>query len=221
MAADLEALLRSHPAFLGVPLPRRRTGLGLGRWGRHQVLFRQGEASVGLILLLEGRVRVSRMAPDGRRHVLHEEGPGGSLGEVPLFAEGGMAGTATALEPTSGLTLTPDLVRGLIEGSPELALRLLQRMAGRIRGLADRLEQITTRKVQARLAAFLLQRVGRAAGPVFSLGTTHRELADELGSVREVVVRELRALCRGGVLSAEGGGRYRVVDLERLRTLAD
>ncbi len=216
---DLAATVGAHPAFRGVPLPELG-GLRVRSWRRHEILFRQGDPSPGLLLIFEGRVRISRCSPEGRHHVLHEEMAGGSLGEVPLFAGGGMAGTAVAVETTSGLVLPIGLVRATIASNPAFALHLLTRLAKRTRGLAERLEQVTTRRVQTRLAAFLLERARRATGSILSLGMTQRELAEELGSVREVVVRELRSLCRQGALVAHGGGRYQVTDKKLLRNLA-
>src|SRR5262249_23936794 len=104
--------------------------------------------------------------------------------------------------------------------TPDLAFHLLRRLALRTRALAERLEHVTTQPVQARLAAHLLERASQAAGPAFGLGSTQAELAEEVGSVREVVVRELRGLCRQGALVARGHGRYQIGDRRLLGRIA-
>jgi predicted transcriptional regulator len=53
-----------------------------------------------------------------------------------------------------------------------------------------------------------------------TLGGTQQEVAEELGTVREVVVRAVRALCESGAIEPAGRGRYRVRDAARLRELA-
>jgi CRP-like cAMP-binding protein len=217
--ADLAARVAEHPVFRGVT-PPAVTGLSLRTWRRREVLFRQDDSPPGLILIFTGRIRIIRTSAEGRRQVLHEESEGGSLGEVPLFAGGGMAGTAVAMEPSSGVVLPPELLQRAIVETPALALHLLSRLARRTRSLAERLEQITTRRVQARLAGYLLERARRASSTRFGIGMTQTELADELGSVREVIVRELRDLCRRGALVTRGGGRYELADRRLLRSLA-
>src|SRR5690348_16790879 len=110
---DLGARVAAHPVFRGVT-PPAVTGLVLRTWRRREVLFRQDDPPPGLILLFTGRIRIIRTSTDGRRQVLHEESEGGSLGEVPLFAGGGMAGTAVAMEPSSGVVLPPELLQRAI-----------------------------------------------------------------------------------------------------------
>lgn len=217
---DLAAALAAHPFFAGVRAPGPGPGVRLGRWTKGQVLFRQGEPSVGLILIVRGSVRVFRMSPEGRRQVLHQESDGGSLGEVPLLDGGGMTGTAMAVEPTSALVLPSDTFRRMLATSPDLALHVLGHLARRVRGLAERLESVSTRRVQARLAAVLLARARRSTDPVFSIGMTQHELAEELGTVREVVGRELRVMAALGAIKVIGGGRYRVGTPKVLETLA-
>ncbi len=204
----------THPLCRGLSPAALRAAAGgrRARWNTREVLFHEGGASPGLILLLQGRVRVVRGSAEGRRHVLHEEAAGGALGEVPLFDGGAMPATAVAVEPTAGVILPPALVAAIITADPSFALRLLDRLARRVRTLADRLERLTTQGVQARLAAFLLERARRSSGRLVSLGMTQAELAEELGSVREVVVRELRALVNRGALRPCGGGRYEIPD---------
>jgi CRP/FNR family transcriptional regulator len=208
------ALTWSHPLCRGLsPAAAKLLATGrLARWNTREVLFREGSPSPGLILLLQGRVRVIRGSAEGRRHVLHEETGGGALGEVPLCDGGPMPATAIAAEPTTAVVLSPALVTALIAADATLAERLLARLARRVRSLADRLDRLATQGVQARLAAFLLERARRSSGRVVSLGMTQGELAEELGSVREVVVRELRALVDRGALVSRGAGRYEIPD---------
>jgi CRP/FNR family transcriptional regulator len=182
-----------------------------------EALFHAGDEAAGVYVVLEGRVRVVREV-DGRRIVLHVEGGGGTLGEVPTFAGGPFPATAIAAEPTRCIVLTPEVIAAAIGASPRLALRLLERMALRVREMVTRLDRLAFQQVGARLARYLLVRAERSrSGTVISLGLTHRQLAEELGTVREVIVRELLALRRAGLIRAAGGGRIEIVDREGLR----
>jgi CRP-like cAMP-binding protein len=183
-------------------------------------LFSAGASARGLYVIVRGRVRVVRDA-GGRRHVLHEEGPGGTLGEVPLFEGGGYPATAVAAEPTTCVLIGRDAIGAALRADPELAWRLLARLAARVRTLVERVDGLAARSVQQRLAALLVARhESPAADGALALGGTQQQLAEELGTVREVVVRAVRALCDAGAIEPLGAGRYRVRDPLKLRELA-
>ena len=184
-----------------------------------EVLFSEGSPSKGLYVVLEGRVRVVRTG-DGRQHVVHTETAGGTLGEVPLFDGRTYPATAIAAEPTRCLALDRDAIRRAIAASPDVALMFLSRLAQRVRTLVDRLDERSALSVNARLAEFLLSRPRRVDSTIVSLGMTQTELAEELGTVREVVVRSLRELASRGLITARGKGRYEVLDLAGLQALS-
>jgi CRP-like cAMP-binding protein len=189
------------------------------QWRARQALFRRGDPPIGLILVLSGRVRVVREEL-GRRWVLHVEERGGTLGEVPLFDGSPMPATAIAAEPTTGILIIPELVRAAMRADAGLADQLLQRLARRVRTLADRIERLTRHSVSRRLAAVLLERAAQTPGAPLTLGMSQEQFAEELGTVREVLVRELGGLVRAGVLAPLGRGRFEVRDIEALKRTA-
>lgn len=189
------------------------------RFAADEVLFLAGTEARFLHLVLEGRVRVVRES-GGRPHVIHHEGPGGALGEVPLFEGHDYPATAIAAEPTRCLLVSRDAVRAAVRAEPDLALALLARLAARVRHLVGRIDSRTAQPAQQRLAALLLERHRAAAGRTIALAATQQAAAEELGTVREVVVRGLRALRDAGVIEAAGGGRYRVIDAAALERIA-
>jgi CRP-like cAMP-binding protein len=185
-----------------------------------EALFSAGAEARGLYVVVTGRVRVLRQAA-GRRHVLHEEGPGGTLGEVPLFQGGGYPATAVAGEPTTCLVVGRDAIAAAMRADPNLAWEFLARLAARVRVLVERIDALAARSVSQRLAALLVaRRAQEGADGAVTLGGTQGEVAEELGTVREVVVRAVRGLCEAGAIEALGRGRYRVRDVERLREMA-
>ncbi|HEX6054031.1 MAG TPA: Crp/Fnr family transcriptional regulator [Gemmatimonadaceae bacterium] len=181
------------------------------RFAPGDTLFRAGDAASGLMVVLEGRVRVVRHA-GSRAQVVHVEVAGGTLGEVPLFAGGGYPATAIAMEPTVCVVIARESLTAAIRSSPDVALVLLERMARRVRELVGRVDRLSLRPVSTRLAEHLLTRTSTRGPTVIALGMTQQQLAEELGTVREVIVRELHALRSGGVIRALGGGRYEVLD---------
>jgi CRP/FNR family transcriptional regulator len=180
-------------------------------------LFRAGTEAAGIYVVLSGRVRVIR-SRDGRQYVVHTEGPGGTLGELPFFEEGLFLATAVASEPTECLMLNRDALRRIMRDDPAVAWLFLRRLSARVRELVERLDRASTQAIPARLTAFLLTRSQH--DQPFTLGMTQAELAEELGTVREVIVRALAQLRKLGVIASAGRGRYVVRDLARLTELA-
>ncbi|HEV2736035.1 MAG TPA: Crp/Fnr family transcriptional regulator [Longimicrobiaceae bacterium] len=210
-------LLRGAGAGARRELAARAT---LRRFAAGEVLWTAGGEPRGLYVVLEGRVRVLR-STGGRQHVVHVEEAGGTLGEVPLFSGGRYPATAVAAEDTLCVALGRDALHAAVHADPEFAFALLERLAGRVRALVERLDRLAARSVAARLAAFLLERHREGRGAPFGLGCTQTELAEELGTVREVLVREMGRLRRRGVLHAAGRGRWTVADDAALRRAAE
>jgi CRP-like cAMP-binding protein len=188
------------------------------RAATNEVLFLTGSESRGWWIVLEGTVRVVR-GDDARQHVVHTEGPGGTLGEVPLVSRGTHPATAIAAEPTSCALFSRAALEAAIAEAPSIAFILAERLAERVRVLVDRLDVRSARSVQSRLIDFLLARP-RQRGSSLSIGMTQQALAEELGTVREVVARGIRALIKRGWLESLGGGRYRIVDAAALKRAA-
>ncbi|MEP6572372.1 MAG: Crp/Fnr family transcriptional regulator [Gemmatimonadota bacterium] len=190
------------------------------RFAADEVLFTAGSAPRGFYVVLEGEVRVLRGAR-GRQHVVHVEGPGGTLGEVSLFDARGYPATAIASLPTRCAVFTREAIGAAIAEDPAVAWVFLERLASRVRHLVERLDRLAVHTVRARLAAFLLARRAESAETVFELGRTQTAIAEELGTVREVVVRGLRSLRSRNIIRWEGRGRYAITDETALRSIAE
>lgn len=182
-------------------------------------LWDAGTTPRGLFIILSGHVRIVGTR-GSRQHVVHTEGPGATIGEVPLFAGGTYPATAVASAEVECLVLDRAALVAAINAHPELALTLLERMARRVRHLLERLSSQTADPVASRLAAFLL---ARPAGPdgTITLGGTQAQVAEDVGTVREVVVRLLRRFTADGVLTGRGRGRYALLDRDRLRQVSE
>jgi CRP-like cAMP-binding protein len=214
--------IRRIPAFAALSLPALHELAAHGlerRYAARDTLFRAGQASPGIFVIVDGRVRVVRDGPD-RRQVVHVEGPGATLAEVPLFDGGVLPVTAVAMLPTRCLVFTLGAIEAAIGRDPRLALLLLSQLSRRVRQLVQRLDRVSFQSVRARLADYLLRRSGAATTGTIAFEGPQAELAEELGTVREVLVRELRYLRRHGVIRATGRGGYRLLDAGGLRRLA-
>lgn len=190
------------------------------RFAQDEVLFTAGSPSRGFYVVLDGEVRVLR-GRGGRQHVVHVEGKGGTLGEVALFDGGGYPAAAIAAAPTRCLVFTRAAIEAALAADPEVAWFFLRRFATRMRHLIERLDRLAAQSVTSRLAGYLLARARTAETTEVSLGRTQTEIAEELGTVREVLVRSLRFLREEEIIAWTGRGRYRIVDTARLKALAE
>ena len=186
---------------------------------RGETIWLEGDEPRGLFFVVSGQVRIlgSRGA---RQYVVHTGEAGATLGEVPLFAPGGYPATAVAAAATRCIVIGRRPLRAAMAADPGMAWALLEGLARRVRVLASRLESLTAGTVRSRLADYLLDRLASAPSDTIDLGGTQEELAEELGTVREVVARELAGLRREGILEATGRGSFRVADPDRLDSIA-
>jgi CRP-like cAMP-binding protein len=210
--------LRSLPLFSDTPpalvsaLATRGTEV---RFAANEVVFLTGSKPRGWFIVLDGEVRVVR-GSRGRQHVVHTEGVGGTLAEVPLVEGGTHPATAIATTTTRCALFTRDALESAIAEHPRIAFLLSRRLAARVRRLVDRLDERSAHSVDARLVDFLVTRPRPARASSISLGMTQQALAEELGTVREVVARKLRRLCHLGLLERAGAGRYRIPNRQTL-----
>jgi len=188
------------------------------RYPRGRRLWNAGDPPQGLFVILEGHVRVVRAGPR-RVQAVHTEGPGATLGEVPLFAGGTYPATATAGESCVCLILDRQALANVMDVHPEVSWALLRHLAARLRLVLDRLAAQGSDPAIVRLAAYLVARPARPDGGL-TFGGTQQALAEELGTVREVVVRLLGRLQNEGVIERTGRGRFLIRDSARLRKLA-
>ena len=137
-----------------------------------------------------------------------------------MFAGGGYPATAVAAEPTTCAVIAREALAAALRSSPEAAFVLLERLARRVRELVERLDRSALRPVSARLAEYLTARADARGRGTIALGMTQHQLAEELGTVREVIVRELHALRTAGLVRSVGGGRIEIIDASALRARA-
>jgi CRP-like cAMP-binding protein len=188
---------------------------------RDEVLWHAGAEPRGFFVVLQGVVVVVVRTVHGRQHVVHRETVGGTLGDVAMFEGKAYPATAVAASPVVCLAVTRDGLLAAIRQDPELALSLLARMAARVRHVIWRLDGLAARSVSARLAGYLLERRERSGRAVFTLGGSHSAVAEELGTVREVLGRNLRALRDRGLIAIDANGGITVLDEAGLRGEAE
>jgi CRP/FNR family transcriptional regulator len=177
----------------------------------------QGETEPHLELVVRGLVRVHVSAPDGRTMTVRYCRCGALIGTATLFAVGMERPFAIqALSDSELLRLRPGIVRGLADRDARVAAALLAETSERVLSFVAEFSGSAFATVRQRLARHLLDLASeRQRGPELIAPLTQQELADAIGTVREVVVRVLRDLREEGVVRT---GRHGITihDPERL-----
>ncbi len=185
-----------------------------------QVLFYEGDPCEGIFLITEGRVRIFKTSSAGREITLAVEQAPSSVAEVPLFDGGAYPATVSAIGPVSAAFIHTRDFQQACRQYPELALKMLAAVGKRLRQLVSVIELVTFGSVRQRLAGALLE-LGREAGAnTFELKTTHQELASRLGTVREVVSRNLSRFQNEGFIRIVGR-TIELTDSEALKREAE
>ncbi len=178
-----------------------------------QTLFEEGTPCRGFPLLLQGEVRVARGSPQGRSLELYRVQPGELCvaSTSCLFGQSTLVAHGVTVLPTRLVLLTP---AGFEQWVAVAAFRrhVFGVFADRLADLMALAEAVAFQRLDQRLAAALL-----GHGPV--IAATHQVLADELGTVREIVTRLLRRFERSGWLRL-GRERIEIADAAALRQLA-
>jgi CRP/FNR family transcriptional regulator, dissimilatory nitrate respiration regulator len=189
--------LRSCRLFAGLPLSDLRALAEITvtkRLAKDELLFYEGEPAQGFFVVQAGAVNVHRLNPAGKEQVIHVFRPGESFAEASLASETGYPANARSLESSQVLLVRKDGFLAAVRRQPELALRILASMSHHLRVLVARIEDLTAKDVETRLAHWLLKRCPDPDSPrpvAIDLPMTKRSLAAELGTVSETFSRTL------------------------------
>lgn len=176
-----------------------------------EVIFWQGDPAYGLYVIGEGCVKISRHSTDGREHILHLLQRGETFNDVAALDGGENPATATAHTDTVIWAIPRSDLMRTTERHPDLAWALLEDMARRARTLVTMVEDLAMRSVKGRLARLLLEQATKNDSEALPRLLTQEEMANQLGTVREVVGRALRSLANSGVIEFD---RHRIVILD-------
>jgi CRP/FNR family transcriptional regulator len=165
-----------------------------------QALFFESEPCQGLHVIGSGLVKISKTSPSGREIMLMLEAPPSSVAEVPLFDGGGYPATVTALRDTVAFLVRNDDFHRFCTQHPEVPMKMLAVVGRRLRQLVALIESVTFGSVRQRLARTLLEAASPGGATAGQIQLTHEELALRLGTVREVVSRNLARFQAEGIL---------------------
>ena len=174
-----------------------------------QLIFSEGDPCSGLFVVASGNVRIFKTSPSGREQVLSIDGPGSSIAELPVFDGGAYPASTSAVDDVTLLFVSKEAFRELCLTHPQVALKVLRVVGSRLRRLVGIIEELSFTTVRHRLAAFLLRlashnSVKSGGKTVVTLPDNNQEIAAQIGTVRELVSRNLSRLQAEGLIEIDG-----------------
>ena len=172
------------------------------------IIFTEGDPCQGFYVVESGEVKIFKTAASGREQVLTVDRAGNSIAEIPVFDGGPYPASAVATVDTTLMFVSTRDFRTLILEHPEIGLKVLRNVGSRLRRLVGLIEELSFTTVRSRLVMMLV-RLARTEGTHTARGTevtlpSNQEIAAQIGTVRELVSRNLSRLQVEGMIRIDG-----------------
>ncbi|MGV0869772.1 CRP-like cAMP-activated global transcriptional regulator GlxR [Corynebacterium kalidii] len=187
---------------------------------RGTTIFDEGEPGDRLYIIINGKVKLARHAPDGRENLLTIMGPSDMFGELSIFDPGPRTSAAVCVTEVTAATMDSQMLHDWISAHPEISEQLLRVLARRLRRTNNTLADLIFTDVPGRVAKALLQlanRFGVQEGGALRVhhDLTQEEIAQLVGASRETVNKALAEFAHRGWIRLEGKSVL-ISDTERL-----
>ena len=210
---DKRAVLANHPLFSHLEVAEREQLLALGaerRFNDGQMLFQRGDTGASMMLVLRGQVKISIVSSEGKELIFSIIPPGECFGEIALLDGQARTADAIAVGDCVLFTLARSDFIPFLERHPQVAIRLLAVLCGRVRATSDFIERLAFQNLPARLAHLLLhlaatQGSTTPAGVRITCKLSQQEIGNLIATSRESVNKQLQAWQTEGWLTIEHG----------------
>jgi CRP/FNR family cyclic AMP-dependent transcriptional regulator len=194
-----------------IPLFSNLTAAQLQSMGAHaamrvyekgEVIVQQGEVAQSLHVLVAGQVKVYMSNEENREVIINTLSAGEFFGELPMFDQEPRSASVAAIERCHVQTLSYTKFQKLLDGSPDIARRIMQALASRLRHADRQISTLALLNISGRVSRTLLELAIMSNGQrVVGDPFTQKDLAGMIGASREMVNRTLRDLMDQGYIS--------------------
>ncbi|HPE12727.1 MAG: Crp/Fnr family transcriptional regulator [Candidatus Nanopelagicales bacterium] len=176
-----------------------------------------------LMVLHTGRLKIFRLAPDGSEQLIRVLGPGDFTGETSVFSGRRPDDYAIALDECRLCVFRHDDLEALIKEHPEIGLRMLAAVSQRLSNAERRLNSLTSRDVESRVADYLLHLPGtwQDGAVTVTLPLAKRDVASLLDTTPESFSRALKSLARQALIVILAGRSVSITQPDQLQQLVD
>jgi len=217
---DRARVLRQSLIFSGLAESELAELGGLGqerRLGAGEFAFIEGDTPDCFYIVAFGRVKAVKTSSGGKDFIIAFFGPGEIFGEVAAFEGRPYPASAQAVESSTVLCIRRDEFLKFLSRRPQVALRIVSLLSGRLRMASERLRDLAGERVEQRIARVLLMLSVRL-GP--ALPFTRQDIADMAGTTTESAIRFLSGLNQRKITRSVRG-KVVILDETKLRLLAE
>lgn len=220
---EIAGFIANVPLFKGLPLTQTRQLASISvhkPYKKGERIFSEGEEATGFYIVIVGRVKISKLAPDGKEQILHIVETHEPFGEVPVFAGERFPANAEAMGDSKVLFLPREELIQLIKKEPSVAMNMLALLSRRLRQFSSLIESLSLKGVPGRLASYLLYVSQRQRNEEhLELDVPKAMLANFLGTIPETLSRILAKMSQEGLIEVDGR-RIRLVNRRALNEVA-
>ncbi|MFC1981794.1 Crp/Fnr family transcriptional regulator [Chloroflexota bacterium] len=183
----------------------------------NEFIFWEGDAPESFYIIAEGKVKVFKHSSLGREFIIAFFGPGEMFGEVAVFENKPYPASAQAVAETRVLGIKREDFLSFLAKRPQVALRIINILGGRLRDAQSRLRDLAGERVEQRLASVLLMLSSKLGD---TLPFTRQEIADMTGTTTETVIRLMSHLKDRGIIRSTRG-KVIILNKEKLSILSE
>ena len=193
-------------------------GLAIERsFAPDEFIFWDGDAPEWFYIIAEGRVKVVKHSSLGKEFIIAFFGSGEMFGEVAVFEDKPYPASAQAVAETKVLGIKREDFLSFLSHRPQVALRIISVLGGRLRDAQSRLKDLAGERVEQRLAQTLLMLSAKLGS---TLPFTRQEIADMAGTTTETAIRFMSRLKDGGIIRSTRG-KIIILNETKLRLLSE
>lgn len=204
------SLLHAMPLFTGLETAALSEVVLHGRtrrFAKGTQIFAQGDEAAAGHALIDGRVKIAQTGPEGQQVVMRFIGPGEMFGTLAMFMGGSYPADAVAVADCVEIYWSVEAMTGLMERHPRIAINALGIIGGRLMEVQHRLRELSTERVERRIARALVRLVRQAgrrveAGVEIDFPLSRQDLAEMTGTTLHTVSRTLSAWEAQGVVES-------------------
>src|SRR5210317_1031694 len=152
-------ILKNVPLFAGLSESDLDDLMAIVRINEHprgELLFSDGEEAAGFFIVLDGKVKVYKLSPEGKERILHVIQPGGTFAEAAIFGEGLYPAYAETLQSSTLLFLPKEGFLNLLMDNGRISINMIAGLSKFLRQFANQIEDLTFKDVPSRLARYLM-----------------------------------------------------------------
>jgi|SRR3989339_1299998 len=190
-------------------------------FGKNKLLFSDGEKAERMFFIIEGRVKVFKISPDGKIQILRIFQSSESFAEVPMFQGKTYPASAQTIEKTELLTIARQELLEILKQEPDIALKMISTLSLRLKELVNLVNTVTLQSSQARLANYLCDMNEKNNGvQKFKLNASKTDLANLLNMTRENLSRTFSEFTHQGLIQMDGK-MVCIIDTKELKKIQE